>query len=453
MTSVGPIKRVFIANRGEIAVRIVRACESLGLESVVGVSEADKDSLAAQLATKAVLIGPAQSSKSYLRPETLVSAAIGTRCQAVHPGYGFLSERASFASLCTDNGLIFIGPSSKAIQTMGDKISALRFAADAGIARVPGSDRVASIEDARVAAASIGYPILFKASAGGGGRGMRIVRNEEELAPAMSSASAEAMKAFGDGTLYIEKFVDRARHIEVQLLGDAQGNVVHLAERECSTQRRYQKLIEEGPSPVINAAMRQRLGNAAVTLAKRVGYQGAGTVEFVFDEDTHQYYFLEMNTRIQVEHPVTEAITGRDLVVEQIRIAAGEPISFDQAGVQLDGHAIECRINAEDPARNFAPSPGRISAWSAPKGAGIRVDSHCFPGYLVPPFYDSLLAKVIVHAADRSTAISKMRAVLDELVVEGVRTTVPFHQQVLSHDDFQSARVTTRWVEETFHAK
>ncbi len=443
-------QRVFIANRGEIAVRIVRACQSLGIESVVAVSMADRDSLAARLATRAVCIGPASSSLSYLKPEALITAAIGTGCQAVHPGYGFLSERAAFSRLCNENGLVFIGPSPEAIEAMGDKLTAVRLADAAQVARVPGSDKVTSVEAAEAEAERIGYPFLFKASAGGGGRGMRLVRQKAELAGAMESAANEAKAAFGDATLYMEKYIERARHIEIQILADAHGNVVHLGERDCSTQRRHQKLIEEAPSPFITDDLRRKLAASAIRLAQRVNYQGAGTIEFVYDESTGKAYFLEMNTRIQVEHPVTEMVTGRDLVVEQIRIAAGEPISFSQDEVRVRGHAIECRINAEDAARNFQPGPGRIAEWIAPEDEGVRVDSHCYQGYVVPPYYDSLLAKLIVHGADRGEAIRKMRSSLEQFVVTGIPTTIGFHHEVLSHDDFRDGRVNTRWVEESF---
>ncbi len=443
-------KRVFIANRGEIAVRIIRACQSLGIESVVAVSVADRDSLAAQMATRAVCIGPAAASLSYLKPEALVAAALGTGCEAVHPGYGFLSERASFSRLCSESGLVFIGPSPEAIESMGDKLTAVRLADAAKVPRVPGSDKVTSKEVAEREAKRIGYPFLFKASAGGGGRGIRLVRSSAELAPAMESATAEAQAAFGDSTLYMEKYIENARHIEIQILADAHGNVIHLGERDCSTQRRHQKLIEEAPSPFISDEVRKTLSEAAVRLAQRVDYRGAGTVEFVYDEQTGKAYFLEMNTRIQVEHPVTEMVTGRDLVVEQIRIAAGESISFSQEEVKVTGHAIECRINAEDAARNFAPGPGRITEWNAPSEKGVRVDSHCYGGYLVPPYYDSLLAKLIVHAEDRDAAVQKMLGSLNQFVVRGVPTTIGFHHEVLSHDDFRAGRVNTRWVEEKF---
>jgi acetyl-CoA carboxylase biotin carboxylase subunit len=447
-----PFDRVFVANRGEIAVRVIHACTKLGIQTVAAVSEADRDSLPARLATRAVCIGPAHAADSYLRPEILVTAAKGTGCQAVHPGYGFLSERAAFSALCAEAGLKFIGPSPEAIEAMGNKITALRLAAQAGVPRVPGSDRIETSEHARQVALEIGFPVLLKASAGGGGRGMRIVRSEAELRTAMEGAAGEALAAFGDPTLYLEKFIERARHIEIQVLGDSHGNVVHLGERECSTQRRHQKLIEEAPSPAIDARLRRTLGEAATKLARRVRYEGAGTVEFVFDEETRRHYFLEMNTRIQVEHPVTEMVTGRDLVVEQIRIAAGEPISFSQDALRIDGHAIECRVNAEDAERNFAPAPGTLRNWIPPEGDGVRVDTHCFPGYMVPPYYDSLLAKVIVHGADRAAAIERMRDALGRFVVEGVQTTIGFHRRVLEHDDFRCARVTTRWVEEKFPA-
>jgi len=443
-----PFSRVFVANRGEIAVRVIRACRKLGIETVVGVSEADRDSMAATLADRSICIGPPRSSESYLRADLLVTAAKGTGCEAVHPGYGFLSERASFAELCVAEGLTFIGPSAQAIRAMGDKISAVRLAGEAGVPRVPGTGRLDSVEEAGRFAEGVGYPILLKASAGGGGRGMRIVRTPDKLAAAMESAAQEAQAAFGDATLYAEKFIEHARHIEIQILGDAHGNVVHLGERDCSTQRRHQKLIEEAPSPVVDAELRARLGEAAVNLARRVDYCGAGTVEFVFDSEARRFYFLEMNTRIQVEHPVTEMISGLDLVCEQIRVAAGQPLPVSQQDIALRGHAIECRINAEDPARNFLPSPGRLDAWTPPVGEGIRVDSHCHPGYRIPPFYDSLLGKLIVHGGDRAEAIARMRAALRDFEVAGVKTTIPFHLRVLDHDDFGAARVTTRWVEE-----
>ena len=447
-----PFSRILIANRGEIAVRVVRACNSLGIESVVAVSAADRDSLAARIATRAICIGPAPAPQSYLRPELLITAAKGTECQAIHPGYGFLSERASFSRMCGEEGVVFIGPSPEAIEAMGDKLSAVELAEQAGVPRVPGSGRIKSATDVQEFVRRHGFPVLINASAGGGGRGMRIVRREADMDREIQAAAAEAQAAFGDPSIYVEKFIERARHIEIQVLGDSHGNIVHLGERDCSTQRRHQKLIEEAPSPVLDAGLRGELADAAVRLAKRVNYVGAGTVEFVFDEDSRRWYFLEMNTRIQVEHPVTEMITGRDLVAEQIRIAAGQPISFTQDEVRITGHAIECRINAEDANLNFAPRPGRLTAWSAPAGEGIRVDTHCYPGYLVPPYYDSLLAKVIAHGADRTQALERMSAALAGLVVGGIPTTAPFHQQVLGHEDFRTGRVTTRWVEDRFLA-
>jgi acetyl-CoA carboxylase, biotin carboxylase subunit len=446
------LKRLFVANRGEIAVRVVRACNELGIESVVAVSDAERDGLAAQLATSAICVGPPPAAQSYLKAETMVAAALGTGCQAIHPGYGFLSERAAFARLCADAGLVFVGPPPEAIEAMGDKLAAVRIADEAGVPRVPGSDRIADLEAGRRAADRIGYPILLKASAGGGGRGMRVVRSDRELAAAMESAASEAKAAFGDATLYMERFIGRARHIEIQILGDAQGNIVHLGERDCSTQRRHQKLIEEAPSPTCDVTMRRELTDAAVRLARRVKYLSAGTVEFVYDEEARKSYFLEMNTRIQVEHPVTEMVTGRDLVVEQIRVAAGEPISFSQQDVRIQGHAIECRINAEDVQRNFAPCPGRLEVWMPPAGTDIRVDTHCYPGYRVPPFYDSLLAKVIVHGADRTRAIARLREALARFEVVGVPTTIGFHLDVLRHDDFRNGRVHTRWVDDKFIA-
>lgn len=444
------IRRVLIANRGEIAVRIVRACQALGIESVAAVSEADSDSLAARLADQCVIIGPPPASESYLRADLLVRTALEAGCDAVHPGYGFLSERSHFARACEEAGLVFIGPSADAIDSMGDKITAVGLAEKAAVPRVPGSDAVADAETARKIASEIGYPVLFKATAGGGGRGMRIVRSDDEAEAAFRSASSEAQAAFGDPTLYVEKFIELARHIEIQIIGDRHGNVVHLGERECSTQRRHQKLIEEAPSPALNQQTREQMGECAVRLAKNVGYYGAGTVEYVVDDRDGKFYFLEMNTRIQVEHPVTEMITGCDLVAEQIRIASGLPLSFSQDDIQLNGHAIECRINAEEPDRNFLPSPGTVSEWCPPQGEGVRVDTHCFSGATVPPFYDSLLAKLIVHAPTRTEAIARMRKALEELKVAGLSTTANFHHAVLDHADFVAGRVTTRWVEDVF---
>jgi acetyl-CoA carboxylase biotin carboxylase subunit len=444
------IRRVFIANRGEIAVRIVRACRSLGIESVLGVSEADTNTLAARMADQVVVLGPPPSAQSYLRTDLLVKAAVETGCDAVHPGYGFLSERSSFARSCTEAGLIFIGPTAEAIDAMGDKITAVTLATKAGVPRVPGSGAVADPEVARRVADEIGYPVLMKATAGGGGRGMRVVRSGEEIETAFRAASSEAQSAFGDATLYVEKFIEYARHIEIQIIGDQHGNIVHLGERECSTQRRHQKLIEEAPSPALSAENRAAMGECALRLARNVGYFGAGTVEFVVDARAGNFYFLEMNTRIQVEHPVTEMITGRDLVAEQIRVASGLPLSFTQKDIQFNGHAIECRLNAEDPDKNFMPRPGLISGWDVPGGDGIRFDSHCYAGYTVPSYYDSMIGKLIVHAPTRAEAIDRMQQALVGLKIEGVTTTAVFHRAVLAEPDFIAGNVTTRWVEESF---
>jgi acetyl-CoA carboxylase, biotin carboxylase subunit len=448
-----PFKRILVANRGEIAVRVIRACNELRIESVAAVSDADRDSLAARMATRSVCLGPAPASQSYLRPELLVMAAKGTGCDAIHPGYGFLAERADFARLCAGEGLVFIGPPPDAIETMGDKLAAIELASAAGVARVPGSGIIRALPDARDFVRRHGLPVIIKASAGGGGRGMRVVSIDAELPRALEAAAAEAHAAFGDPTLYLEKFIERARHVEVQVLGDRRGHVVHLNERDCSTQRRHQKLIEEAPSPALATSLRARVTEVALLLAQCAHYEGAGTVEFLLDDDTQRCFFLEMNTRIQVEHPVTEMVTGRDIVIEQIRVAAGEALSFGQHEVKLAGHAIECRINAEDPVRNFLPCPGRLEAWRPPQGEGVRVDTHCFPGYVVPPFYDSLLAKVIVHAPTRAAAINGMCAALDDFEVAGVPSTIPFHRQVMAHEEFRSGRVTTRWVEEKFLAQ
>ncbi len=445
-----PITRLFIANRGEIAVRIVKACRKLGIEAVVGVSEADRDTLAARLADRAICIGPAPAARSYLKMEAMVAAALGTGCQAVHPGYGFLAENAKFQSLCADQGLIFVGPPASAISAMGDKLTARQTAEKLNIPVVPGTGQVDGPDKVRRFAGEIHYPFLLKASAGGGGRGMRIVRSPDEIDGAFASASAETRAAFNDPMLYMECYIERARHVEVQILGDEHGHVVHLGERDCSVQRRHQKLIEESPSPVVDPLLRARMVDSALRLARAVKYVNAGTVEFILDLDSMRFYFLEMNTRIQVEHPVTEMITGVDLVAEQIRVAGGEPLSVSQDEVRLDGHAIECRINAECPEHGFMPSPGRILKWEPPSGAGIRVDSHCYPGYVVPPFYDSMLAKVIAHGQDRGASISRMAKALDSFKAEGVHSTLPFHRVILAHPDFRNGRVTTQWIEEDF---
>ena len=441
------IRRVLVANRGEIALRIIRACHRLGLEAVLAASEADAGSLPAEVADAVALIGPAPASESYLNIPALIGAARAHRCDAVHPGYGFLAERAAFARAVEAAGMAFIGPRAETIEAMGDKIAAAAIAEAAGVPRVPGSGRLDDAAEAARTAGGIGYPVMVKAAAGGGGRGMRIVERAEEMEAAFASAANEAESAFGDPTLFVEKYIPRARHVEIQIMADTHGNVVHLGERDCSTQRRHQKLIEEAPSPLLDDAHRAAMGQAAVALARKAGYRGAGTVEFVVDADSRDWYFLEMNTRIQVEHPVTEMVTGTDLVAEQIRVAQGLPLSFSQDDISITGHAIECRINAEDPDKGFLPRPGVVTEWVPPEGEGVRLDSHMRAGAEVPPFYDSLIGKLIVHGADRAEAIGRMRAALAAFRVEGIATTIPFHATMMAHEDFVENRITTTWVE------
>jgi acetyl-CoA carboxylase biotin carboxylase subunit len=441
------VTRVLVANRGEIAVRIIRACRSLGLETVAACSDADRESMGAQMANRAVCIGPARSVDSYLKVENLIAAAHGTGCDALHPGYGFLSERAALAQACADNQITFVGPSAENISQMGDKLEARKIARAAGVPLVPGSDQARNPHDARSLAAEIGYPLLLKAAAGGGGRGIKLVSNEGEIESTFRMAAAEARAAFGNDTLYMEKFVGNARHIEVQILGDGYGNVVHLGERDCSLQRRHQKIIEEAPAYAVPSATRAKICDAAAALARSIGYRNAGTIEFIYDNDTAEFYFLEMNTRIQVEHPVTEMITGVDLVQQQLRIAAGEPLGLQQADINLSGHAIECRINAESPQFGFRPCPGRIAQWEAPQGAGIRVDSHCYPGYFVPPYYDSLIAKLIVHAPSRIDAADGTARALESFHVSGIDTLIPFLRWVIADPEYRSGAVNTRWLE------
>ncbi|MBI4591518.1 MAG: acetyl-CoA carboxylase biotin carboxylase subunit [Candidatus Rokubacteria bacterium] len=449
-----PVKRVLVANRGEIAVRVTRACRALGLETVSVYSEADRDALHTRLADRAVCIGPARAVESYLNVPAIVAAALGTQCDAVHPGYGFLAENAAFAEACAEHGLRFVGPPPDAIRLMGDKLRARTIAAKVGVPVVPGSDGpLCSPAEAATAAERIGFPVLLKAAAGGGGRGMRVVRSASELAAGLAGARAEAQAAFGDGTLYAERFLERVRHVEVQVLADRMGHCLHLGERDCSVQRRHQKLLEEAPSPAVTPGLRAAMGEAALALARHIGYESTGTVEFVLEAGSGRFYFIEMNTRIQVEHPVTEMLTGIDLVAEQLRIAAGERLGLSQADVRIEGHALECRINAEAPDAGFRPSPGTIREWAAPSGEGIRVDTHVFPGAAVPPFYDSLLAKLVVHGPDRVAAIDRMRRALGEFRVEGVETTLPFHSRVLGHPDFIDGRNQTRWVEEELMAE
>ncbi|BBU39699.1 acetyl-CoA carboxylase biotin carboxylase subunit [Aeribacillus composti] len=441
------IKKIFIVNRGEIAVRIIRSCKVLGIETVLAVSEADIDSLPARLADKTVCIGPANSTKSYLNIPVIITAAKSVGADAIHPGYGFLSEVAELAQNCQDQGLIFIGPKPEHISKMGNKLVARSIAQQCGVPVLPGSEKVASFEEVIQTIEKIGLPIMLKAAAGGGGRGMKIITDYANIKTVFESASAEAKAAFGDGTMYVEKYIPNARHIEVQILGDQHGNVIHLGERDCSTQRRHQKLIEEAPASNISEKLRQEIREAAVKLAKNISYENAGTVEFIVDQDEQKFYFLEMNTRIQVEHPVTEAITGVDLVQEQINIARGEKLRFTQSDIRFTGHAVECRINAEAPEEGFRPSPGLISKWEMPQGPGVRIDTHCYQGYSVPLFYDSMIAKVIVHGYDRTHAMKRMLVALDEFTVEGIKTTIPFLKEVLQDEEFVSGNVNTRLLE------
>jgi acetyl-CoA carboxylase, biotin carboxylase subunit len=424
------LHKVLVANRGEIALRIVRACRELGLASVAVYSSADEDSLHVRHADEAVCIGPPHARESYLNVAALLDAARQTDADAVHPGYGFLAENAAFAAACRDEGRIFVGPSPDAIESMGDKAGARRLAASAGTPTVPGTEGRASLEQALEAAAEIGYPVLLKAAAGGGGRGIRAAHHEAHLAELIGEAAREAGAAFGDEALYVEKLLVDARHVEVQVLGDAHGNLIHLFERECSLQRRRQKLLEESPSPTLDSGQREELAGAALRIASAVGYENAGTVEFLVDRDG-SFYFIEMNTRIQVEHPVTELVTGIDLVKEQLRIARGDRLSVSQDEVVCRGAAIEVRINAEDPERDFFPSPGLIEAFELPDGPGVRVDTAAYAGYRVPPFYDSLLAKLICWGRDREEAIARTQRALEEFRVEGIRTTIPFHRGLL----------------------
>jgi acetyl-CoA carboxylase biotin carboxylase subunit len=441
------VTRVLIANRGEIAVRVIRACQSLGIETVAAVSEADRESLAAKLANRAVCIGPPRSTDSYLKTATLIAAAHGTGCDALHPGYGFLSERAELAQACADNKIIFVGPSAENITSMGDKLEARKIARAAGVPLVPGTDQAKNPHEATRLAETIGYPLLIKAAAGGGGRGIKLVWDKNEIETTFRTAAAEARAAFGNDTLYMERYVGNARHIEVQILGDQHGNVIHLGERDCSLQRRHQKIIEEAPAYAVPQEVRAKICTAAATLARSIGYRNAGTIEFIYDNDTSDYYFLEMNTRIQVEHPVTEMITGVDLVAQQLLIARGEALPFKQSDIKPHGHAIECRINAESPQHGFRPCPGRIEEWQPPQGAGIRLDTHCYPGYFVPPYYDSLLAKLIVQGADRKEAADRTRQALASFHVAGIDTGIPFLQTVIDDPEYRSGSVNTRWLE------
>jgi acetyl-CoA carboxylase, biotin carboxylase subunit len=440
--------KILIANRGEIALRILRTCEELGIATVAVHSTVDQSALHVQLADEAVCIGEAPSAKSYLNIPNIIAAALTRNATAIHPGYGFLAENAKFAEICADHQIQFIGPSPDSIRRMGDKSTAKETMQRAGVPTVPGSDGIVADEDvAKAIADGIGFPLMVKATAGGGGRGMRLVRDPADLPKLFLAAQGEAEAAFGNGGVYLEKFIEKPRHIEFQILADRHGNVVHLGERDCSIQRRHQKLLEEAPSPALTAELRQKMGDAAVKAAQSIGYTGAGTVEFLLDASGN-FYFMEMNTRIQVEHPVTEMITGLDLIAEQIRIAEGEKLSFTQSQVLLRGHAIECRINAEDPDHNFRPTPGRILAYLPPGGPGVRMDSHVYPDYEIPPYYDSLIGKLIVWGPDRPTAIARMQRALQECAITGVSTTIGFHQKILANAEFQAGRVYTNFVEQ-----
>jgi acetyl-CoA carboxylase biotin carboxylase subunit len=438
-------RKILIANRGEIALRVIQACREMGIPTVAVYSTADRDSLHVTYADEEVCIGPPPSGQSYLNVSALVSAAEITGADAIHPGYGFLSENAAFAEVLADCQLGWIGPPPAVIRLMGDKAQARQTAVAAGVPVLPGSGApLASIEEAKAVAREVGLPVILKASAGGGGRGMRIVRTEAELDGALETASSEAAKAFGDGAIYLEKFLEEPRHIEFQVFGDAHGQVIHLGERDCSIQRRHQKLIEESPSPAMSPELRQAMGEASVRLCRHVGYQNAGTIEYLLDKDG-RFYFMEMNTRIQVEHPVTEMVTGVDLVKLQIPVAAGEKLRIP-SGLKPRGHAIECRVNAEDPWR-FTPSPGKLTTFHLPGGPGVRVDTHGYEDYVVPPHYDSLVAKLIAHGGDRDEAIARMMRALDFFVIEGIRTSIPLHREVLRDPVFRSGRFSTRYLE------
>jgi acetyl-CoA carboxylase biotin carboxylase subunit len=439
-------RKVLIANRGEIALRVMWACKELGLKTVAVYSEADAQSLHVRFADQAVCIGPPRSIESYLNIPAIISAAEITGADAIHPGYGFLSESSYLAEICEACRIKFIGPGPQAIRLMGDKSRAKKAMVSAGVPVIPGSPGVLEDEDqAQRLAREIGFPVLLKASAGGGGRGMRVVRVPGDLAPALKSAQAEATAAFGVPDIYMEKYVEAPRHIEIQIIADSKGSIVHLGERECSIQRRHQKIVEEAPSPLIGEKLRRRMGRLAVEAAAAVQYVNAGTIEFLLDA-AGNYYFMEMNTRIQVEHGITELVTGRDLVKEQIRVAAGEPLSFAQKDVTLQGHAIECRLNAEDP-ESFVPSPGVIRHFHVPGGPGVRVDTFAHDGCLVPPYYDSMIGKLMVHARDRTEAVARMKRCLDMTVVEGIKTNIPLHRRIMDDPDFQAGRIDTKFME------
>lgn len=443
-------QRVLVANRGEIALRVIRACRDLGIETAVVFSEADRGAPYLALADQAICIGPAPSGESYLKRERIIAAAEIAGADAIHPGFGFLSENSGFAHVVRESGFEFIGPSEQSMDAVGNKDKAKAIAKKAKVPTVPGSEGLlASVEDALRFAKQVGYPVLIKAAAGGGGRGMRVARDEAELGRGFEEAKREAEAAFKDGSVFLEKYLDQPRHVEVQLLGDKHGNVVHLYERDCSLQRRHQKLVEESPSPHLPEKVRREMCEAAVRLAKEAKYYNAGTCEFLLDKDNN-YYFIEVNARIQVEHPVTELVTGIDLIKQQIRVAAGEKLGFSQRDIVHRGSAIECRINAEDPAKDFRPSAGTITRWQVPGGPGVRVDTHVVPGYRVPPNYDSMVAKLLVYQPTRAEAIATMRRALREFVVEGIQTTIPLHQQIFNTQAFVEGKVDTTFIERTF---
>jgi len=439
------LSKVLIANRGEISVRIIRACRELDIQTVAVYSQADRQALHVELADQAVCIGAPPAGQSYLKLDRIISAAEITGADAIHPGYGFLAENPHFAEVCEQCGITFIGPSAASIRLMGDKAAARRAAEAEGVPVLPGSPHpVRDLDEAKKLTREIGFPLIIKASAGGGGKGMRVVTGSDDLEPALATAAAEAAAAFGDAAVYLERYLPDPRHVEIQILMDGDGNGVHLGERDCSIQRRHQKLLEESPSPALSEARRHTMGQAALRIAKAAGYRNAGTVEFLLDP-RGEFYFMEMNTRVQVEHPVTEMVTGLDIVKAQLRIASGEPLGMAQSDIHVAGHSLECRINAEDPER-FLPSPGLLTVLRLPGGPGVRVDTHAYAGYLVPPFYDSLLAKVIVHGRSRDEAVSCLRRALGEMRVEGVKTTIPVHQRILQHPDFLAGRTSTQFL-------
>ncbi len=446
-------KKVLIANRGEIALRIIRACRELGIATVAIYSQADSESLHVSLADEAYCIGPAQSAKSYLHIPAIISVALTSGADAIHPGYGFMAERADFVDICDEHHIKFIGPSSKAMRAMGDKASARATMISSGVPVTPGTGLVESVDEVREFAKKVGFPIIIKATAGGGGKGMRIVREEYELEDAFNLCRNEAKNAFGNPEVYCEKYLENPRHIEVQILADSFGNVVHLGERDCSIQRRHQKLLEEAPSPAISEDIRKAMGQAAVNAAKAINYEGAGTIEFLLDETdpkNKKWYFMEMNTRVQVEHCVSEMISGVDIVKEQVRVAAGQRLSVKQEDICLKGHAIECRINAEDPDRDFMPFAGKIEGYIAPGGFGVRVDSHVYTGYKIPPYYDSMVGKLICWGKDREEARHRMLRALNEYVITGIKTTIPFHREILNDDVFISGNFNTSFLEKSF---